>query len=168
MKKILLAGLLLSGLPALAQTTSAAEPTQPAPAASASVLDTNNGFRTYLLGTPISTYPQLKRKGKDLYESPTEPLLAGDVPLTNLSFTSYKGRLASIVFGTRGTDAIEKLVATFTSAYGPSTSTNAVLQTWVGKSVTLYVTRVGAGDGEVCIVTMKSNELAAAQKASEK
>lgn len=167
MKKLLLAGLLLSGLPALAQATSAAETAQPAPVASGSALDTKNGFRTYLLGTPISTYPQLKRKGKDLYESPKEPLLEGDVQLTSLSFTSYKGRLASIVFGTLGTNNIEKLLALFTREYGPSTSTNAVLQTWVGKSVTMYVTRVGGGDREVCIVTMKSNELAAAQKATE-
>jgi hypothetical protein len=168
MKKIFFAGLLLSGLPALAQVTAAAETTQPAPATSVSTLDAQNGFRTYLLGTPIKDYPQLKRTNKDLYESPTEALLVGDVQLTSLSFTSYKGRLASIVFGTLGTDNIEKLLATFTGEYGPSTSANAVLQTWVGKRVTLYVTRVGAGDREVCIVTIKSNELAAAQKAAEK
>ncbi|RZJ94664.1 MAG: hypothetical protein EOO60_02540 [Hymenobacter sp.] len=168
MKKLLLAGLLLPGLPALAQASAAAVATQPAPAASVSALDTKNGFRTYLLGTPISAYPQLKRKGKDLYQSPTEPLLVADIPLTSLNFTSYKGRLASIAFGTLGTDNIEKLLAIFTSEYGPSTSANAVLQTWIGKSVTMYVTRVGAGDGEVCIVMIKSNELAAAQNAAEK
>ncbi len=167
MRKVLLAVLLLSGLPALAQATSAAEPTHPAPAASVSALDTENGFRTYRLGTPVKEYPQLKRTGKDIYESPTEALRVGDVPLTSLRFTSYKGRLASIVFGTLGTDKIEQLLATFTRAYGPSTSANAVLQMWAGKSVTLYVTRVGAGDREVCIMTMKSNELAAAQKAAE-
>lgn len=167
MRKILLAGLLLSGLPALAQAPSAAEAIHPAPTASVSALDTENGFRTYHLGAPIKEYPQLQRTGKELYESPKEALLVGDVPLTSLSFTSYKGRLASIVFGTLGTDKIEQLLATFTRAYGPSTATNAVLQTWVGKSVTLYVTRVGAGDREVGIVTMKSNELAAAQKAAE-
>lgn len=169
MRTILLAGLLLSGLPALAQAPSAAAaaPTYPAPAASVSALDTENGFRTYRFGTPVKEYPQLKRIGKDLYESPQEALLVGDVPLTSVRFTSYKGRLASVVFGTLGTDKIEKLLATFTNAYGPSTSANAVLQTWVGKSVTLYVTRVGAGDREVCVVTLKSNELAAMQKAAE-
>jgi hypothetical protein len=167
MRKILLAGLLLSGLPALAQAPLATEPTSPTPTASVSVLDAENGFRTYRLGAPVKEYPQLKRTGKDIYESPKEALLVGEVPLTSLSFTSYKRRLASIVFGTLGTDKIEQLLATFTRAYGPSTTTNAVLQTWVGKTVTLYVTRVGAGDREVGIMTMKSNELAAAQRAAE-
>jgi len=167
MREIILAGLLLSGLPALAQVPSAAESTLPSPTASVSVLDTENGFRTYRLGTPVKEYPELKRISNDLYESPKEALLVGEVPLTSLRFTSYKERLASIVFGTRGTDKIEQLLATFTRAYGPSTTTSAMLQKWVGKSVTLYVTRVGAGDQEVGIVIMKSNELAAAQKAGE-
>ena len=168
MKKLFLAGLLLSRLPALAQATSAAETTQPAPVASGSALDTKNGFRTYLLGAPISSYPQLKRTGKELYESPKESLLEGDVQLTSLSFTSYKKRLASIVLGTLGTNNIEKLLALFTREYGPSTSTNAVLQIFVCQLVMLYVTMVGSGGREVCIVTFKSNELAAAQKAAEK
>ena len=168
MKAFLLAGLLLVGLSAQAQATSAAEANQPAPTGSVLALDTKNGFRTYFLGTPISDYPQLKRKGKDMYESPAEPLLVGDVKLTSLNFTSYKGRLASIAFGTLGTDSIERLLAIFIGEYGPSTSRNEVLQTWVGQKVTLYVTRVGGGDSEIGIVIMKSNELAAAQNAAEK
>ena len=103
-----------------------------------------------------------------MYVSPQEPLLEADARLTSLNFTSYKGRLASINFGAMGTDNIEKLLKRFAAEYGPSTITNAVLQSWVGSKATLYVTRVGAGEQEIGIIMLKSNELAAAQKAAGK
>ena len=167
MKHFILNALLLAGLAsgsAWAQTVPVAETKQSPQTGSISTLDNQNGFRTYLLGTPIRDYPQLKRKGNNIYESPKESLLIDNVRLTSLNFTSYKGKLASIGFGTNGTDNIEKLLAIFISEYGPSTSTNAVLQTWVGNKATLYLTRVGVGDYEICIVTIKSNELAAEEK----
>jgi hypothetical protein len=163
-RAILLAVLLLAGLGVHAQATPAAEANQSAQTGSISALDDQNGFRTYVLGMPISNYPQLKRKSKELYESPKEPLLLDNVTLTSLNFTSYKGRLASIGFGTLGTDKAEALLRILTAKYGPSTTVNAVLQTWVGNKVTLYVTRVGGGDYEMCMVILKSNELAAAER----
>lgn len=168
MKQTLLAALLLIAGPALAQQVPAGAAAQPAQAGSISALDTQNGFRTYVLGAPIKDYPQLKRKGEERYENPKEPLVVGDVKLAGLQFTSYKERLAAITFGTRGADNIEKLLAMFTGEYGPSTIANEVVQSWVGNKVTLYVTRVGGGSDEVCIVTFKSNEIAAEQKAAGK
>ncbi|NML65273.1 hypothetical protein HHL22_08660 [Hymenobacter sp. RP-2-7] len=162
---LLTASLLCLALgPAQAQTA----PTPPVQAGPISALDAQNGFRTYVLGAPIKEYPQLKRKEGVIYESRKEPLLLGNTQLTNLYFTTYQGRLASIVFGTRGADNSEALVASLTQQYGPSTSANGAAQTWEGNKVTMYVTRVGSGDYEICIVTLKSNELAAEQKATAK
>lgn len=112
-------------------------------------------------------YPQLKRKSKDIYESPKEPLLVENIQLTSLLFASYQGRLASITLGALGEDNIEALLNRFTIKYGPSTSSNAVGQTWKGNKVTLYVTRVGGGAREIGIITLKSNELAAAERAAQ-
>jgi hypothetical protein len=168
MKHLLLSILLLAIGPALAQQPLASAAAQPAQAGSLSALDAQNGFRTYVLGTPIKDYPHLKRKGEDRYENPKEPLVVGDIKLVGLQFTSYNGRLASITLGSRGADNIEKLLTLFTSEYGPSTAANGALQSWVGNKVTLYVTRVGGGNDETGIVTFKSNELAAEQKAAGK
>jgi hypothetical protein len=168
MKHLLLSILLLAAGPALAQQLPTSESAQSAQVGSVSALDAQNGFRTYVLGTPLKDYPHLKRKGEDRYENPKEPLVVEGVKLAGLQFNSYKGRLASITFGTRGTDNIEKLLTLFTNEYGPSTTANEVLQSWVGNKATLYVTRVGSGNEETCIVTFKSNELAAEQKAAGK
>lgn len=168
MKTLLLAAsLLLVGFNSRAQDAATAL-TQPAQPGTISALDVQNGFRAYILGTPIKDYPQLKRQSKDLYESPKESLLLSDVRLNKLVFGSYKGRLASITFGTTGGENIEKLVSFFITAYGPSTWQNSVMQRWTGAKATLYVTRVGAGDQEICIVMLKSNGLATEQQREER
>lgn len=168
MKILLLVGFLLSSFSGYAQVNSAVELSQTPQAGAISALDAQNGFRTYVLGAPIRDYPQLKRKSKDIYESPQELLVLDNVQLTSLLFTSYNGRLASVAYGTLGVNNIDALVSSFMAKYGPSTSTNAVGQTWVGTKATLYVVRVGGGDLEIGYVTIKSNELAAAERAAQK
>ncbi len=168
MKYLLLSALLLTGAVAYGQGSPLGGVAQPMQAGSLSALDTQNGFHPYVLGAPLRDYPQLKRTGKDLYESTTEPMTMGDVTVTSLNFTGYKGQLASISFGTRGVDNIDKLVSYFTTLYGPTTSANAVMQRWTGTKATLYVTRVGAGASEIGLIMLNSNEIAAKQKAAGK
>ena len=59
-------------------------------------LDAKNGFRGYTLGEPIANYPNLKRRGADMYEARTELLKPGDVRLFMLLFGAEGERLTSI------------------------------------------------------------------------
>ena len=147
MKKLLLAGLLLSAAPAFAQM----QPPPPSQAelrakeakeleglpATVEALDAKNGFRQYKLGTPVADYPTLKLRNKNTYVAPNESLAVGDVKLMSLAFSAYKERLAVVMFSAMGEANCTKLLAILTAQYGEGKDAGYQRVVWVGDKVTM-------------------------------
>lgn len=182
MKKLLLAGLLLSAAPAFGQM----QPPPPSQAelrakeakeleglpATVEALDAKNGFRQYKLGTPVADYPTLKLRTKNMYVAPSEVLTVGDVKLMSLGFSAYKDKLAVVMFSAMGEANCDKLLEILTAQYGQGKDAGYQKLAWVGQKATMTFEKKTStasysglysrpATGVYCVVYIASNALVA-------
>jgi hypothetical protein len=146
MKAYLLAGLLLTGARAFAQTAPA---TTEQEAGNIGALDAKNGFRSYKFGTLISDIPGLLKRDGGLYAAPKEPKKIGDIPLTSIRLVPHNGKLTGVILRTSGEKNIEKLLEVFTLQYGAPQQVGVDTKVWRGDIASMLfktdVTYIGYG-----------------------
>jgi len=168
MKHLLLAGLLLAGVPALAQST---VPESTGLAA----LDAKNGFRKLVFGTPLSELPTMQKR-RGFYMDPLERQVVNDVPLTKLQFYFFEDKLCSVVMATSGVTEPTQLFDSFVALYGSPQTLNDGKWVWAGQKVTVTFTQrtMVANAGylgipvKAALVTIDTNEALARRKIAEK
>jgi hypothetical protein len=160
MKKLLLAAaLLLAGHSAISQKAPTSTATPADAAGSIQALDAKNGFRTYKFGADMVSYANLKLRGKGKYQAIGENMTIGDVKLSSLEFGAQDGKLATVSFGTVGTENAEKLLEILVAQYGPGQTAGYEAQAWKGDVVTMLMQRGGTAPFQFAVIMISSNEL---------
>ncbi|MGI4874184.1 MAG: hypothetical protein ACRYFX_23735 [Janthinobacterium lividum] len=130
-------------------------------------LDVKNGFKDAKFGMPIVAFdgliPDSDNKPDESHQSYTvshENGFLGDIPLSLLKYTFYKGKLISIEYRVEGEENMSKLTRALETAYGPGK--DAILgAVWEGKNVSMSTMRfeeLGSGK-KYFRVDMSSQEM---------
>lgn len=117
-------------------------------------LDKKNGFRDVQLGTPIKFFKKIVQEWQidddKNYRRKTDKLSINGMPLTEIVYGFYKGRLAHIYLTSPGIENSRNLLAFFQSIYGPGEQVyeeavefDNMIQ-WTGKKVILTYSEVAS------------------------
>ncbi|PIF62663.1 hypothetical protein [Flavobacterium sp. 11] len=125
-------------------------------------LDAKNGFRNDIFGTPVESFSTLAvlEKSKDgynvYYKKTDENFSLGDVEISDVYYSFYKGKLESISFSTKGYANSKGILDILKSNYGSGYQSNKYMEKyyWLGKTIVLsYTENSTSRDAKVYIST---------------
>lgn len=108
-------------------------------------LDTKNGFRNDIFGTPVESYNTLVvlEKSKDgysvFYKKSDEILTLGNIEISDVYYSFYKGKLESISFSSKGYINSKGILDILKANYGVGSKPNQYIEKyyWFGKTVVM-------------------------------